>query len=193
MIGPKTSLPDPAMTIYVFIMLLAPLLYAMEGNIVARWGTFGLDPFRTIVGAGSTAVEIFTEFDRDQSGFLNYTEFARCVRALEAGPDGKSAQRLGRACICWACGHVGLPRNAARCSEVGPLPAGVCGSCGEDGQSNFVQAVSSDGCKLPWIERSEQQVGDGDQTSVPPMSASESDEGGGTEHASAQLAAVNLS
>ena len=48
---------------------------------------------RTIVGAGSTAVEIFTEFDRDQSGFLNYTEFARCVRALEAGPDGSPGRR----------------------------------------------------------------------------------------------------
>jgi drug/metabolite transporter (DMT)-like permease len=58
MIGPKTSLPDPAMTIYVFIMLLAPLLYAMEGNIVARWGTFGLDPFRTIVGASAAGAII---------------------------------------------------------------------------------------------------------------------------------------
>lgn len=59
MIGPKTSLPDPSMTVFVFLMLIAPLLYATEGNIVARWGTFGLDPFRTIVGA-SVAGAIIT-------------------------------------------------------------------------------------------------------------------------------------
>ena len=58
MIGPKASLPDPAMTAFVFLALLAPLLYATEGNIVARWGTYGLDPFRTIVGASAAGAVI---------------------------------------------------------------------------------------------------------------------------------------
>jgi drug/metabolite transporter (DMT)-like permease len=58
MIGPKASLPEPAMTAFVFLALLAPLLYATEGNIVARWGTYGLDPFRTIVGASAAGAVI---------------------------------------------------------------------------------------------------------------------------------------
>ena len=71
---------------------------------------------------------------------------------LAAGPDGKTTQRLGRACVCWGCGFVGLPTNAAHCSEKGSSPAGVCAGCGGDEQTNFVQGIRADGAKLPWIE-----------------------------------------
>ena len=58
MIGPKTSLPDPAMTVFVLLALLAPALYATEANIVARWGTMDLDPVQTIVGASAVGTVI---------------------------------------------------------------------------------------------------------------------------------------
>lgn len=51
MIGPKASLPDAGMAFFVLLTLLAPALYATEANIVAKFGTFGLDPMQTIVGA----------------------------------------------------------------------------------------------------------------------------------------------
>jgi hypothetical protein len=76
----------------------------------------------------------------------------RALATLEAGPDGKSAQRLGRACVCWSCGHVGLPKNTAACSETAAEPAGVCAGCGDDAQTNFVRGVREDGTRLPWIE-----------------------------------------
>jgi len=45
------------------------------------------------------------------------------VRVLHAGPDGKTAQSMGRACVCWLCGHVGLPHNADRCVMEGTAVA----------------------------------------------------------------------
>ncbi|MEL7253818.1 MAG: DMT family transporter [Pseudomonadota bacterium] len=51
MIGPEASLPEAGMAFFVLLTLLAPALYATEANIVAKFGTFGLDPMQTIVGA----------------------------------------------------------------------------------------------------------------------------------------------
>ncbi len=52
---PGASLPDPAMAIWVPFALLGPLFYATEGNIVARWGTFGLDPVQVMFWASMIA------------------------------------------------------------------------------------------------------------------------------------------
>jgi drug/metabolite transporter (DMT)-like permease len=49
--GPEASLPDPAMVLWVPIAVVAPLLYAIEGNFVARFGTAGLDPVQLLLGA----------------------------------------------------------------------------------------------------------------------------------------------
>lgn len=49
--GPEASLPDAAMAAFVPIALLAPLLYATEGNLVAKWGTQGLDSMQVILAA----------------------------------------------------------------------------------------------------------------------------------------------
>lgn len=55
---PGASLPDPAMAIWVPFALLGPLFYAAEGNIVARWGTFGLDPVQVMFWASLFAAMI---------------------------------------------------------------------------------------------------------------------------------------
>ena len=34
------------------------------------------------------------------------------LEVLALGPTGRDKQRLGRGCVCWGCGHAGLPRNA---------------------------------------------------------------------------------
>ena len=51
LMAPDTSLPQSALAVFVPVALLAPLLYATEGNLVARWGTQGLDSVQVILGA----------------------------------------------------------------------------------------------------------------------------------------------
>lgn len=48
---PQTSLPDRAMIAVLPLALIAPFCYALEGNIVAKWGTAGLDPVQVLFGA----------------------------------------------------------------------------------------------------------------------------------------------
>ena len=52
-IGPETSLPDRALVVFVPLALVAPFFYGLEGNIVARWGTAGLDPVEVLLGASA--------------------------------------------------------------------------------------------------------------------------------------------
>ena len=51
LVVPDASLPDPAMLVWVPLALVAPALYAFEGNFVAKWGTGGLDPIPLLAGA----------------------------------------------------------------------------------------------------------------------------------------------
>ncbi|MCV6587129.1 MAG: DMT family transporter [Marinibacterium sp.] len=48
---PETSLPDPAMILWIPLGLVAVICYAFEGNFVARWGTAGLTPVQVLFGA----------------------------------------------------------------------------------------------------------------------------------------------
>lgn len=55
---PESSLPDRAMVAFLPLALIAPFCYALEGNIVARWGTAGLDPLQTLLGASAIGTMI---------------------------------------------------------------------------------------------------------------------------------------
>lgn len=48
---PGSSLPDPAMVLWLPLALVAPLCYGCEGNFVARVGTAGMGPIATLAGA----------------------------------------------------------------------------------------------------------------------------------------------
>nr|WP_254899029.1 DMT family transporter [Thalassococcus arenae] len=48
---PETSLPDPAKAAWIPVALIASAFYALEGNVVARWGTCGLGPVQVLAGA----------------------------------------------------------------------------------------------------------------------------------------------
>ncbi|MDU8927376.1 DMT family transporter [Alisedimentitalea sp. MJ-SS2] len=48
--GP-TGLPDPGMLAWLPVALIAPLLYGIEGNVVAKWGTGGAGPTQLLCGA----------------------------------------------------------------------------------------------------------------------------------------------
>ncbi len=48
--GPQAQLPTGAW-IWIAVALIAPFLYGIEGNVIAKWGTAGLDPIQALAGA----------------------------------------------------------------------------------------------------------------------------------------------
>lgn len=48
---PEASLPDRSMVWWIPMALVAPTFYAIEGNVVARYGTGGLDAVQVLLGA----------------------------------------------------------------------------------------------------------------------------------------------
>ncbi|MCB1333050.1 MAG: DMT family transporter [Roseivivax sp.] len=48
---PEASLPDRAQAAWIPVALISSAFYALEGNVVARWGTRGLDPVQLLLGA----------------------------------------------------------------------------------------------------------------------------------------------
>ncbi len=51
LVGPETSLPERWMVAAIPLALIAPAFYGLEGNVVAKWGTAGLDPIQLLCGA----------------------------------------------------------------------------------------------------------------------------------------------
>lgn len=54
--GPDSSLPDRSMAIWVLIACIAPLMYGMEGNLVARFGILDLDAMQLLLGASVVGI-----------------------------------------------------------------------------------------------------------------------------------------
>ena len=50
-VAPETSLPDRAALVFVPVALIASLFYAIEGNLVAKWGDVGADAIQILLGA----------------------------------------------------------------------------------------------------------------------------------------------
>ncbi len=48
---PEASLPAGSDSIWIGVALIASACYALEGNVVARWGTQGLDSVQVLTGA----------------------------------------------------------------------------------------------------------------------------------------------
>jgi len=51
LVAPGAALPDRALVAFVPLSLAAAALYGLEGNIVAKWGTYGLDAVQVLLGA----------------------------------------------------------------------------------------------------------------------------------------------
>ncbi len=56
--APEASLPDRAMAIFLPLALIGPLFYAVEANVVAKWGTAGLDPIAVLYGASVVGIAL---------------------------------------------------------------------------------------------------------------------------------------
>ena len=50
-VGPEASLPERAMVVFVPLALIAPFFYGLESNLIAKWGTAGLDPVDALFGS----------------------------------------------------------------------------------------------------------------------------------------------
>lgn len=86
LIGPGASLPDPALTGFVIVALLAPALYATQTNLVALWGTDGLDPVQTLIGASLVGVVISLPLAIGSGQWINPAAgFGKPEAALVAG------------------------------------------------------------------------------------------------------------
>ena len=79
---PRASLPDPAMAVWVPVALLGPLFYALEGNIVARWGTAGLDPVQAMFWASLVAAVIALPVALAKGQMFGLLPFGRAEAAL---------------------------------------------------------------------------------------------------------------
>jgi transcription elongation factor Elf1 len=69
------------------------------------------------------------------------------IAMLNIGPDGRTAQKLGKACICWHCGHCGIPKDDS-------AETAVCAKCDSSDQTNYVKLPhpSDASSSLPWLE-----------------------------------------
>ena len=55
---PEASLPDRSMAVWLPLALVAPFFYAMEVNVVARWGMGGVDPIQLLFGAALVGLAV---------------------------------------------------------------------------------------------------------------------------------------
>jgi len=51
LVAPQASLPEAAMVAWIPLALVAPFFYGIEGNVVSRFGTAGLNPIELLFGA----------------------------------------------------------------------------------------------------------------------------------------------
>ncbi len=51
LVRPEMGLPERSMIAYIPLALVASAFYGLEGNVVAKWGTAGLDPVQLLFGA----------------------------------------------------------------------------------------------------------------------------------------------
>lgn len=77
----------------------------------------------------------------------------KVLNILAKGPDGKTKFNIGKGCICWSCGFIGIPTNS---EEIEASPTQFippqCQICKMSDDTNFVQGEQPDGTLLPFIE-----------------------------------------
>ena len=56
LVVPDASLPDPAMAIFIPLAIVAPIFYGLEGNVVAKWGTYGCNGLQVLLGASLVGI-----------------------------------------------------------------------------------------------------------------------------------------
>eukprot|EP00943_MAST-04B_sp_MAST-4B-sp1_P009845 g9845.t1 len=86
------------------------------------------------------ACELFVMTNQHGSALRCSSSINKYLDLLAANPDGTSKNNIGRACICWVCGHLGIPANANEMPESGYsniMPK--CKQCNSSEQTNFIK------------------------------------------------------
>ncbi len=112
---PGSALPDGAAAGWILVALCAPLCYALEGNIVAKWGTAGLDPIGAMFGASAVGTVITLPLALATGHWIDpffvwgAPEYALILSSV--------IHAFMYAGYVWLVGHAG-PVFAAQCSYV---------------------------------------------------------------------------
>ncbi len=86
LVAPDASLPEGTRAFYVMVALLAPALYATEGNLVMKWGTQGLDPIQVVFGAAFVGIFLSGPMALASGQWINpLGGFGRAETALALG------------------------------------------------------------------------------------------------------------
>ncbi len=93
LVGPEASLPERWMVAFIPLALIAPVFYGLEGNVVARWGTAGLDPIQVLCGASVVGAVIALPLALASGQFID-------PRAPWGAPDLALVPR--RSCMRWS-------------------------------------------------------------------------------------------
>ena len=105
LIGPEASLPERAMVAFIPLALMAPLLYATEGNLVAKWGTQGLDSMQVILGASLLGMVVTGPLALATGQWINpFETFGAAELALAASA---AIHGLVYATYVWLVGRAG--------------------------------------------------------------------------------------
>jgi len=80
----------------------------------------------------------------------------KMISIYAENPDGASGMRIGDACVCWCCGHCGIPKDYIDDKKsIDKKVPGPCFECGEKEQVNWLRITQKQGTKfvnMPWIE-----------------------------------------
>lgn len=86
LVAPEASLPQGTEAFWVILALAAPALYATEGNLVMKWGTQGLDPLQTVLGASMIGMVMAAPAAWLSGQWVNpFAEFGKAETALAVG------------------------------------------------------------------------------------------------------------
>jgi drug/metabolite transporter (DMT)-like permease len=112
---PGAGLPAGVPRLWLMIAMISPLCYAFEGNIVAKWGTAGLDPVTAMFGASAVGMVLVLPLALASGQWINP------VRSYGA-PEGalmlsSVVHALMYSGYVWLVGRAG-PVFAAQCSYI---------------------------------------------------------------------------
>jgi len=95
---------------------------------------------------------LFHQTNNDKCLDRLHEDMGRLLSILAKGPDGKTKISIGKGCICWSCGFVGLPSNAQEVETTSGFIAATCKLCSLNDDTNFIEGRQPDGSAIPFIE-----------------------------------------
>ena len=107
------------------------------------------------------ACELFVMTNQHGSALRCSSCINKYLNLLATDPDGTSKNAIGRACVCWVCGYLGIPKNSHETPESGYTGGSLpkCKNCGEQEQTNWVKPLDKNGKEIPFMELSDVKEG----------------------------------